>query len=62
MLIGLPASEAVEVAVVSAVGARYAVVGGDRYPKPALVKVSLGAGEFRHAFPPRSVTVIELSR
>jgi alpha-N-arabinofuranosidase len=29
---------------------------------PAPVNVSLGAGEFRHAFPPRSVTVIELSR
>jgi alpha-N-arabinofuranosidase len=40
-------------------------INDDAHPEaivPALVKVSLGAGEFRHAFPPRSVTVIELSR
>jgi alpha-N-arabinofuranosidase len=29
---------------------------------PTAVNVSVGAGEFRHTFPPRSVTVIELSR
>ena len=29
---------------------------------PAPANVSLGTGELRHAFPPRSVTVIELSR
>ena len=29
---------------------------------PTPVNVSVGAGEFRHTFPPRSVTVIELSR